>query len=76
MKPSSDMMFLVNRTGDPYNRYGWDVHEYEGSFEEPTSVIFHGDISPVCGLRRTKYLLRRLYPGCRIRVFNCWSRKN
>jgi hypothetical protein len=60
-------LFTVTPCGDPYNRAGWDVHEYANSFDEPTCV-FRGDLSPIQGKARTIQTLRRLYPGCRIRV--------
>jgi hypothetical protein len=60
-------LFLIKQTGDPFNKYGWDVHEYTNSFDEPICV-FRGDLSPVRGRDNTIRLLRRLYKGCKIRV--------
>lgn len=59
-------MFEIRPTGDPYDKRGWDVYEYKVSFDEPT-CIFRGDLSPFYD-RETVNLLRRLYPGCKIRV--------
>jgi hypothetical protein len=60
-------LFEIKRTGDPYNKMGWNVYEYEKSFDESTSV-FRGDISPSQGRERTILMLHTLYPGCRVRV--------
>lgn len=60
-------MFEIFPTGDPYNRTGWDVREYEKSYDD-RFCIFRGDISPVQGKRNTILLLRRMHPGCEIKV--------
>jgi hypothetical protein len=60
-------LFSINRTGDPFNKTGWDVHEYQHSFDE-TICTFRGDLSPSQGRDRTIQMLRSLYPGCKIRV--------
>jgi len=60
-------LFEITRTGDPYNRTGWDVREYKNSFDEDT-CIFRGDLGPIQGRDRTIRTLRRMYPGCKIRV--------
>lgn len=60
-------LFEIQTTGDPYNKTGWDVHEYQDSFEEQTCV-FRGDLSPMQGRDNTIRYLRRLYPGCKIRI--------
>ena len=60
-------LFLVKRTGDPFNRHGWDVCEFEKSFDDGT-CIFRGDLSPVQGRDNAVRLLRRMYPGCVVRV--------
>ncbi len=67
MSKTPPKLFEILPTGDPYNRTGWDVREYDKSFDE-TTCIFRGDISPVQGRENTKALLRRLHPGCKIRV--------
>jgi hypothetical protein len=61
-------LFAIRQTGDPFNKTGWDVSEYENSFDEPTSIWFRGDISPIQGRDRAIRYLRRTYPGCKIRV--------
>lgn len=60
-------LFEIQRCGDPYNRTGWEVSEFEHSFDDRTA-IFRGDISPMQGRDRTIAYLRRYYPGCKIRV--------
>lgn len=60
-------LFELVRTGDPYNKHGYDVREYENSYKDGYCV-FRGDLSSIQGRERTKTLLRRLYPECRIRV--------
>jgi hypothetical protein len=56
--------FEVYPCGDPYSRHSYVIRE-NGS---DGSCWYRGDLSPVWGLRRTKARLRRLYPGCRIKV--------
>lgn len=56
-------VFEIIPTGDPYNRTGWDVREYEGEH-----VWHRGDLSPIQGRDRTIRTLRRMYPGCVVRV--------
>jgi hypothetical protein len=60
-------LFEIKQTGDPYNKTGWDILEYRENFNEPT-CIFRGDLSPYQGRDRTIRKLRRMYPGCKIRV--------
>ncbi len=60
-------LFEILRCGDPYNKYGWDVREYQESFEEDTCT-YRGDISPIQGRDNAIRYLRRNYPGCKIRV--------
>ena len=60
-------LFEIQTTGDPYNRTGWDVREYQNSFDEDT-CIFRGDLSPIQGRDNAIRQLRRQYPGCKIRV--------
>lgn len=60
-------LFEIKPTGDPYNRTGWDVHEYEKSFDE-RFCVFRGDLSPMQGRDNTIRYLRRHYPGCKVRV--------
>ena len=60
-------LFEIVPTGDPYNRFGWDIREYKDSYDEPTCV-FRGDLSPHQGRDATVRMLRRLYPGCKVRV--------
>lgn len=56
--------FLVRENGDPFTRHAWDVVEVDGPH-----LWFRGDLSGTTrGLGRTVAMLRRLYPGCRIRV--------
>lgn len=56
--------FSIRPTGDPYNRTGWDV------FEEDENKVtwFRGDLSPHQGRDRTVAMLRRTFPGCKVRV--------
>lgn len=61
------MLFEILRTGDPYNKTGWDVHEYEKSYDDNTCV-FRGDLSPIQGRGNAVRTLKRLYPGCKVRV--------
>ncbi len=60
-------LFEIERCGDPYNRHGWDVREFQSSYDEPTCV-YRGDLSPIQGRDRTIRTLRRMYPGCKVRV--------
>lgn len=60
-------LFEIKPCGDPYNRHGWEVMEYQDSFDEDTCV-YRGDLSPMQGRDRTIRYLRRVYPGCKIRV--------
>lgn len=60
-------LFEVLRCGDPYNRTGWDVREYQQSFDE-SICTYRGDLSPTQGRDNTIRKLRRMYPGCKIRV--------
>jgi hypothetical protein len=59
-------LFEVQQNGDPHSRC-WDVLEYAASFDEATCT-FRGDLSGAGGRDRTIRTLRRLYPGCKIRV--------
>lgn len=61
------MLFEILPCGDPYNPTGWDIREYKASYDEQT-CIFRGDLSPSQGRDATEIMLRRLYPGCTIRV--------
>lgn len=58
--------FILRPNGDPFSRNAWDVLECE-RFGDRT-MTFRGDLSPTIGLRNTVARLRKLYPGCRIRV--------
>ncbi len=60
-------LFEIFPTGDPYNKTGWDIREYDKSFDE-TICIFRGDLSPSQGCDRTVRMLRNMYRGCKIRV--------
>lgn len=60
-------LFEIVKTGDPYNRTGWDVREYAKSFDE-TTCAFRGDLSPMQGRDRTIRYLKRNYPGCKVKV--------
>jgi hypothetical protein len=60
-------LFELVPTGDPYNKFGWDVREYRDSYDEGT-CIFRGDLSPIRGKQSAIRKLRQLYPGCRVRV--------
>ena len=64
---NSVRLFEIVRTGDPHNPTGWDVREYKESFNE-TTCVFRGDLSPIKGRTRAFWTLRRLYPGCRIKI--------
>lgn len=55
--------FIIMRTGDPYNKTGWDIHEIDGP-----DTIFRGDLSPIQGRDNAIWLLRRLYQDCKITV--------
>ena len=61
------MLFELVRTGDPYNKTGWDVREYQNDYNEPTCT-YRGDLSPIQGRDNAIRRLRRLYPNCKIRV--------
>ena len=39
----------------------------QGSFDEPTCV-FRGDLSPIQGRDNAIRELKRLYPGCKVRI--------
>ena len=69
MSAATSRLFEIVPTGDPYNRTGWDVREYADNYDEPTCT-FRGDLSPIQGRERTIATLRRLYPGCTVRVSN------
>ncbi len=60
-------LFEIHRCGDPFNRTGWEVREYETSFDD-RFCTYRGDLSPIQGRDNAIQLLRRLYPGCKIRV--------
>jgi hypothetical protein len=60
-------LFEILPTGDPYNRTGWDVREYVNSFDE-TTCTYRGDLSPIQGRDNAIRKLRRMYPGCKIRI--------
>lgn len=60
-------LFGIRKCGDPFNRTGWEVTEYKNSFEEDVCV-FRGDLSPIQGRDKAVRKLRRMYPGCKIRV--------
>ena len=66
MTAKSARCFRLRPCGDPYSR-GWDVVEYADDFDDPHPV-YRGDLSPSRGLRWTVALLRKYYPGCRIRL--------
>jgi len=61
-------LFEIKPTGDPSNRTGWDVLEYEGESYIDSACYFRGDISPIQGRDRAIRYLRKTYPGCKIRV--------
>lgn len=61
------MLFEILLTGDPYNKTGWDVREYEKSYDDGVCV-FRGDLSPIQGRDNAVRTLKRLYPGCEVRV--------
>ncbi len=60
-------LFEIGQCGDPFNRTGWDVREFENDLDEDV-CIFRGDLSPIQGRDRCVRYLRRNYPGCKIRV--------
>jgi len=60
-------LFSINRCGDSFNKYGWDVKEYEKSYED-RFCIFRGDLSPIQGRDRAIRYLKRAYPGCKVKV--------
>lgn len=60
-------LFLIRVCGDPYNPHGWEILEFCNSFDEGTCT-YRGDLSPSQGRERTIAMLRRMYPGCKIRV--------
>lgn len=60
-------LFTIGECGDPYSVNAWVVREYKNSFAE-TVCVYRGDLSPIRGKRRAVETLRRLYPGCRIRL--------
>ena len=62
-----DRLFVVAKCGDPYNKTGWNIYEYQNSFDDEFCV-FRGDLSPSQGRDNTILMLRRSYPGCEIRV--------
>lgn len=45
------------------------LREYKNSFDEKICV-YRGDISPIQGRDRAIAYLRKMYPGCKIRVTN------
>ncbi len=61
------MLFEIKQCGDPFNKTGWDVREYQDSYEE-TTCTFRGDLSPIQGRANAVATLKRLYPGCTVRV--------
>jgi hypothetical protein len=65
--PPNKPLFLIKRTGDPFSRFGWDIHEYKESYDEQY-CIFRGDLSPSQGRDRTVFMLRSMYPGCKVRI--------
>jgi hypothetical protein len=60
-------LFEIAPCGDPFNKTGWDIMEYETSYSDQYRV-FRGDLSPHQGREKTVAMLRRLYPGCKVRV--------
>lgn len=60
-------LFTIKPTGDPFNRHGWDVTEYEKSYKDNT-CIFRGDISPIQGKENAILYLERFYPGCKVKT--------
>ena len=67
MKTTRRKLFEITPCSDPYMRTGWDIMEYEKSFDEET-CIYRWDINPTYGRDKTTALLRSLYPGCKVRV--------
>lgn len=61
------MLFEIFPTGDPCNRTGWDVREYQGKTTD-SACYFRGDLSPIQGKRNAVATLRHYYPGCIIIV--------
>lgn len=59
-------LFEVEITGDPYSR-AWICREFKESFDE-RFCIYRGDLSGLYGKTRLIATLRRMYPGCKIRV--------
>ncbi len=67
METTSVRLFELTPCGDPHTR-GWDVREYQDSFDEPTCT-YRGDLSPLtCSAAMARVFLKRHYPGCRVRV--------
>ena len=73
MKPDTKHTkhFEIRPNGDPFGG-GWEIHESiyraDGSIDD-RYAIYRGDISPSgMGRDRTISKLRRMYPGCRVRV--------
>ncbi len=62
---TSVKLFHIKPTGDPFNRFGWDISEQH---HDGGGWWFRGDLSPIQGRDRTIRTLRSLYPGCRVRV--------
>lgn len=67
MEVAMNRLFKIVRNGDWGSPNTWNVQEYKESFDEPTCT-FRGDLSPVHGRDRTIRMLRRMYPGCKIKV--------
>ncbi len=64
-------VFELTQCGDPYNPYGYDVREYEGSpLNKDTLCIFRGDISPIQGWQAAKRKLKGMYPGCVVLTYS------
>jgi hypothetical protein len=60
-------LFEILPTGDPFNKNGWDVREYRTSYRD-RFCIFRGDLSPIQGRDNAIATLKRLYPGCKVRI--------
>jgi len=60
-------LFEITPSSDYKNRTGWDIYEYNKSFNEDIRR-YRWDINPTYGRDKTTALLRCLYPGCKIRV--------
>ena len=58
-------LFSIQQCGDPYSSH-WEASEYEHSFDD-RFAIYRGDLPHLSRDRLTAHL-RRLYPGCCIRV--------